>query len=197
MTGIVLVPPQSESIELEETTATGAATGVPLSHLSPNLHGFRKCFAPGHLAPKFPTATTALKRLRIALVPFDVRPSSGSHRKGWVELFANGWNQWTSPRDGRSRCWNGDYHLYLVQSKLPWFLFVLFSDRHARYVGRMVGRQYSPPGKFSKFGSLRWEIPSVQNGEMLPFIRSRSSQTVGRLYSPPVLRWLGYHGGIS
>jgi len=54
---------------------------------------------PGYLTSRFPTATTVLKRLPIPLVPFALFTFvlvQGLTKKGWVELFANGWAWWAS-----------------------------------------------------------------------------------------------------
>jgi len=94
--------PQQESIEMEEktvTSQTGATAGVPPSQPSQDVHGFWKHLTPSYLTSRFPTATTVLKRLPIALVPFAILTFvlvQGLTRKGWVELFANGWAWWAS-----------------------------------------------------------------------------------------------------
>ena len=94
--------PRPESIEMERTTVTsqmGTTTGVPPPQLRQNVHGFWKHLAPSYLASRFPTATTVLKRLPVALVPFALLTFvlvQGLTKKGWVELFANGWGWWAS-----------------------------------------------------------------------------------------------------
>ena len=94
--------PRSESIEMEQTTVTsqmGTTTGVPPPQLRQTICGFWKRLAPSYLASRFPTATTVLKRLPIALVLFALLTFvlvQGLTRKGWVELFANGWGWWAS-----------------------------------------------------------------------------------------------------
>ena len=94
--------PQPESIEMEVKTITsqmGATADVPPPRLSRDVHGFWKHLTPSYLTSRFPTATTVLKRLPIALVPFALLTFvlvQGLTRKGWVELFANGWAWWAS-----------------------------------------------------------------------------------------------------
>ena len=94
--------PRSESIETETKSATSqmdTTTDVPPPRIRQNVRGFFKHLAPSHLASRFPTATTVLKRLPIALVPFALLTFvlvQGLTRKGWVELFANGWGWWAS-----------------------------------------------------------------------------------------------------
>ena len=94
--------PQPEPIEMEVTTVTsqmGATEGVPPPRVSQNVHGFWKRLSPGYLTSRFPTATTVLKRLPIALVPFSLLTFvlvQGLTRTGWVEVFANGWAWWAS-----------------------------------------------------------------------------------------------------
>ena len=91
-----------ELIEMERTTVTpqiGTTIGVPPPQLRQNVRGFWKHLAPSYLASRFPTATTVLKRLPIALVPFALSAFvlvQGLTRKGWVELFADGWGWWAS-----------------------------------------------------------------------------------------------------
>ena len=91
---------QPESIEMEQTTVTsqmGATEGVPPPQISQRVQGFWKHFTPSYIASRFPTATTVLKRLPIALVPFALLTFvlvQGLTRKGWVELFAKGWAWW-------------------------------------------------------------------------------------------------------
>jgi len=94
--------PQSQSIEMEQVTVTsqmGTTTGVPPPRLAQNPHGFLGRLTPSYLSSRFPTATTVLKRLPVALVPFALMTFvlvQGLTRKGWVELFANGWAWWAS-----------------------------------------------------------------------------------------------------
>jgi hypothetical protein len=91
-----------ESIEMGQTTVTsqmGATTGVPPPRLPQNVHGFWKHLTPSYLTSRFPTATTVLKRLPIALVPFAILTFvlvQALTRTGWVELFANGWAWWAA-----------------------------------------------------------------------------------------------------
>ena len=95
-------PAQPESIEMDVTTITSqmsATTGVPPPRLSRDVQGFWKHLTPSYLTPRFPTTTTVLKRLPIALVPFALLTFvlvQGLTRTGWVELFANGWAWWAS-----------------------------------------------------------------------------------------------------
>ncbi|KAF9646199.1 hypothetical protein BDM02DRAFT_3156650 [Thelephora ganbajun] len=90
---------QPESIEMEQTTVTSqmsATAGVP-PRVSQNVRGFWSHLTPSYLASRFPTATTVLKRLPVTLVPFALLTFvlvQGLTRKGWVELFANGWAWW-------------------------------------------------------------------------------------------------------
>ena len=94
--------PRSESTEMEATTVTSQMAeteGVPPPRLSLNVRGFWKHLTPSYLTSRFPTATTVLKRLPIALVPFAILTFvlvQGLTSKGWVELFANGWAWWAS-----------------------------------------------------------------------------------------------------
>ena len=91
-----------ESIEMDATTVTsqmGATTGVPPPRLPQNVHGFWKHLSPNYLTSRFPTATTVLKRLPVALVPFALLTFvlvEGLTKGGWVQLFANGWAWWAS-----------------------------------------------------------------------------------------------------
>jgi Na+/H+ antiporter NhaD/arsenite permease-like protein len=91
---------QPESIEMERTTVTsqmGATTGVPPPRVPQDTRGFWAHLAPSYVTSRFPTATTVLKRLPIALVPFALLTFvlvQALTRKGWVELFANGWAWW-------------------------------------------------------------------------------------------------------
>lgn len=92
--------PRPESIEMNQTTVTsqmGAIEGIPPPPRSQRVQGFWKHLTPGYLSTRFPTATTVLKRLPIALVPFALLTFvlvQGLTRKGWVELFAKGWAWW-------------------------------------------------------------------------------------------------------
>ena len=43
-----------------------------------------------------------------------------------------------------------------------------------------TSERHPPPLKFWGFGSLEWEIPSTQNNETLPFIRSQSPRIICR-----------------
>ena len=92
--------PQPDSIEMEPTTVTsqmGATEGVPPPRVPQNVHGFWKHLTPSYITSRFPTATTVLKRLPVALVPFALLTFvlvQGLTSKGWVELFANGWAWW-------------------------------------------------------------------------------------------------------
>jgi len=94
--------PQPESIEMEQTTVTSQmaeTAGVPPPRVSQDAHGFWKHLTPSYIVSRFPTATTVLKRLPVALVPFALLTFvlvQGLTRKGWVELFANGWAWWAS-----------------------------------------------------------------------------------------------------
>ena len=89
--------PQSEPIEMEETIVTSrmnTTVGDPPPPLRQDTHRFWKHFTPGYLTSRFPTATTVLKRLPVALVPFALSAFvlvQGLTKKGWVELFADGW----------------------------------------------------------------------------------------------------------
>ena len=91
---------QIETIEMEQTTVTsqmGDAVGVPPPRDPQRTQGFWKHLTPSYITSRFPTATTVLKRLPIALVPFALLTFvlvQGLTRKGWVELFANGWAWW-------------------------------------------------------------------------------------------------------
>ena len=81
---------------MEATTVTpqmDATAGIP-PRLSRDVDWFWGHLTPGYLTSRFPTATTVLKRLPIALVPFALFTFmlvQGLTMKGWVELFANGW----------------------------------------------------------------------------------------------------------
>ena len=93
--------PRPESFEMEQTTTvtsqTGAALGAPPPPMSQGVQGFWKHLSPTYINSRFPTATTVLKRLPVALVPFALLTFvlvQGLTRKGWVELFANGWAWW-------------------------------------------------------------------------------------------------------
>jgi len=94
--------PGSQSIEMEQVTVTSqmdTTTGVPPPRLAQNPRGFWSHLAPSYLSSRFPTAMTVLKRLPIALVPFALMTFvlvQALTRKGWVELFANGWAWWAS-----------------------------------------------------------------------------------------------------
>jgi len=94
--------PQPESIEMEKTTGTpqmDATVGVPPPGPRQNASGFWKHLTPKYLASRFPTATTVLKRLPVALVPFALLTFvlvQALTKTGWVELFANGWAWWAS-----------------------------------------------------------------------------------------------------
>jgi len=194
--------PQPESIEMETKTITSqmdAIDGVPPPRLSQDVHGFWKHITPNYLTSRFPTATTVLKRLPIALVPFALLTFvlvQGLTRGGWVELFANGWAWWASHTGvvgvtagmGIVTC------ILCNVSRLCSHL-KLFPKYCARYVVPTLARQFSPL-EFSKFGSLGWEIPSTRSNETLPSIRSRSVRTTGHSRLPYVLHWLGYSGGV-
>ena len=92
--------PQPESMEMEQTAVgsqTGAAAGASLSPRSQRVQGFWKHLTPSYITSRFPTATTVLKRLPVALVPFALLTFvlvQGLTTKGWVELFADGWAWW-------------------------------------------------------------------------------------------------------
>jgi len=92
--------PQPESIEMEQTTVTSQTdptVGAPPPRRPQSVQGFWKHLAPSYITSRFPTATTVLKRLPVALVPFALLTFvlvQGLTRKGWVELFANGWAWW-------------------------------------------------------------------------------------------------------
>ena len=94
--------PQPQSIEMDQVTVTSqmsATTGVHPPRLAQNPHGFWKRATPSYLSSRFPTATTVLKRLPVGLVLFALMTFvlvQGLTRKGWVELFANGWAWWAS-----------------------------------------------------------------------------------------------------
>jgi len=94
--------PQQEPVGVEQATVTsqmGAIVGVPPPRLDRDVHGFWKHFTPSYLTSRFPTATTVLKRLPVALVPFALLTFvlvQGLTKTGWVELFANGWGWWAS-----------------------------------------------------------------------------------------------------
>ena len=65
--------PQPESIEVEATIVTQemvAVAGASPPRLSQNMHGFWGYFTTSYLTTKVPTATTVLKPLPIALIPF-------------------------------------------------------------------------------------------------------------------------------
>ena len=59
--------PQPESIEMETTTVTSQMVAPPPQQ---SVNGFWKHLTPSYLTSRFPIATTVLKRLPIALVPF-------------------------------------------------------------------------------------------------------------------------------
>lgn len=92
--------PQTELIEMEQKTVTsqmGATDGIPPPQVTQDVQGFWKHLTPSYLTSRFPTATTVLKRLPIALVPFALMTFvlvQALTSKGWVELFANGWAWW-------------------------------------------------------------------------------------------------------
>ena len=88
--------PQPESVEMETRTITSQMSVPPPRQ---SVHGFWKHLTPSYLTSRFPTATTVLKRLPVALVPFAILTFvlvQGLTSKGWVELFANGWAWWAS-----------------------------------------------------------------------------------------------------
>ena len=88
--------PQPESIEMETTTVTSQMVAPPPRQ---SVDGFWKHLTPSYLTSRFPIATTVLKRLPIALVPFALLTFvlvQGLTSKGWVELFADGWAWWAS-----------------------------------------------------------------------------------------------------
>ena len=94
------IHPQPQSIEMEQVTVTsqvGATTGVPPPQMVQDVHGYWGHVTPRYISSRFPTATTVLKRLPVALVPFALLTFvlvQGLTRKGWVELFARGWAWW-------------------------------------------------------------------------------------------------------
>ena len=94
--------PVPESIDMETTivgSRTSATVGVPSPRPSREVHKFWGYLTPSYLTSRFPTATTVLKRLPVALVPFALLTFvlvQGLTRRGWVELFANGWAWWAS-----------------------------------------------------------------------------------------------------
>ena len=93
---------QPQSIEMEQVTVTsqmGTTTGVPPPRLAQNPRGLWRHLTPNYISSRFPTATTVLKRLPVGLVLFALMTFvlvQGLTRKGWVELFANGWAWWAS-----------------------------------------------------------------------------------------------------
>ena len=93
---------RSQSIEMEQVAVTSqkdTTTVVPPSQLAQNPRGFWRYLTPSYLSSRFPTATTVLKRLPVGLVLFALMTFvlvQGLTRKGWVELFANGWAWWAS-----------------------------------------------------------------------------------------------------
>ena len=92
--------PQPDTIEMEQKTVTsqmGVTEGVPPPPVIQNVQGFWNHLTPSYITSRFPTATTVLKRLPVALVPFALLTFvlvQGLTKKGWVELFANGWAWW-------------------------------------------------------------------------------------------------------
>lgn len=92
--------PQPETIEMEQKTVTSqmdATTDVPPPRVPQDVHGFWGHLAPSYILSRFPTATTVLRRLPVALVPFALLTFvlvQALTKKGWVELFANGWAWW-------------------------------------------------------------------------------------------------------
>lgn len=95
-------PPEPQSIEMDQVTVTSqvdTTIGVPPPRLVQNGLGFWRHLTPGYISSRFPTATTVLKRLPVALVPFALLTFvlvQGLTKKGWVELFAKGWAWWAS-----------------------------------------------------------------------------------------------------
>ena len=94
--------PRPQPIEMEQVTVTSqmsATAGVPPPRPVQDPHGFWRRLTPSYLNSRFPTATTVLKRLPVGLVLFALMTFvlvQGLTRKGWVELFANGWGWWAS-----------------------------------------------------------------------------------------------------
>lgn len=92
--------PRPESIEMEQRTVTSqmdTTLDIPPPRVPQNVAGFWAHLTPSYIASRFPTATAVLKRLPILLVPFSLLTFvlvQGLTRKGWVELFANGWAWW-------------------------------------------------------------------------------------------------------
>ena len=92
----------SQSIEMEQVIITSqkdTTTGDTPPQPVQNPRGFWGYLTPSYLSSRFPTATTVLKRLPLGLVLFALMTFvlvQGLTRKGWVELFANGWAWWAS-----------------------------------------------------------------------------------------------------
>jgi len=129
--------------EMERTTVTsqmGATTGIPPPMVAQDARGFWGHLAPSYILSRFPTATTVLRRLPVALVPFALLTFvlvQALTRKGWVELFANGW-AWWAKRTGviGATAGMGIITCILCNVSYPLPLPLLPSpDRRARYVG--------------------------------------------------------------
>jgi len=93
---------RSQSIEMEQVIVTpqkDTTTSITPPQLAQNPPRFWRHLTPSYLSSRFPTATTVLKRLPVGLVLFALMTFvlvQGLTRKGWVELFANGWAWWAS-----------------------------------------------------------------------------------------------------
>ena len=94
--------PLQESIEMEQAAAISPINGtadVTPPRSRQTVRRFWKRLAPSYLTVRFPTVTTVLKRLPIALVPFALLTFvlvQALTKTGWVELFASGWAWWAS-----------------------------------------------------------------------------------------------------
>ena len=193
--------PPPQSIEMDQVTVTSqmsATAGAPPPRTAQHPHGLWKHLTPNYLTSRFPTATTVLKRLPVGLVLFALMTFvlvQGLTRKGWVELFANGWGWWASHTGVVGvTAGMGIIACILCNVSRP-----SCSSHHcltpSRYVEPMLGRRSLSP-ESSKFGLPGWETLSTRNNVMLLFTRSQSLPTMGRSRLLYVPRWLGCSGGI-
>jgi uncharacterized membrane protein len=94
--------PRQELIEMEQAAATSQineTAGVAPPRPRQTVHRFWRRLTPNYLTSRFPTVTTVLKRLPVALVPFALLTFvlvQALTTTGWVELFASGWAWWAS-----------------------------------------------------------------------------------------------------
>ena len=193
--------PQPQSIEMDQVTVTsqvGTTTGVPPPQLVQDAHGFWAHLTPSYISSRFPTATTVLKRLPVALVPFALMTFvlvQGLTRKGWVELFAKGWAWWASHTGVVGvTAGMGIITCILCNVSHPSLLFTSPPDRCVRYAERTSGPRSSPL-EFSKFGLPGWATLSTPSNVMPRSTPLRSVPTMARSRLRYAPRWLDYSGG--